>query len=75
MQTHSAITTVEMKNHQRLEFIGDAVLDYCEDLHFSVEAKFKPHNALTVVVRYLFDKNQRASPGDLSILKVRVPRS
>jgi len=30
---------------------------------------------LTVVVRYLFDKNQRASPGDLSILKVRVPRS
>ena len=27
------MTTVDMKNHQRLEFIGDAVLDYCENLH------------------------------------------
>jgi len=30
---------------------------------------------LTVVVRHLFDENQRASPGDLSILKVCVARS
>jgi len=30
---------------------------------------------LTVVVRHLFEENQRASPGDLSVLKVSVVRS
>ncbi|KAF9452469.1 ribonuclease III [Macrolepiota fuliginosa MF-IS2] len=48
---HSTFNNMEMKNHQRLEFIGDAVLDF-------------------LVVRYLYNKNQQASPGELSLLKV-----
>lgn len=30
VQTHTSFNTLEMKHHQRLEFIGDAVLEICE---------------------------------------------
>lgn len=67
-QTHVGLNSMEMKDHQRLEFLGDAVLDFCRRPYIFFSSCLR---CFVVAVHYLYDKNQEASPGDLSVLKVR----
>ncbi|KAJ7095296.1 hypothetical protein B0H15DRAFT_775415 [Mycena belliarum] len=48
--THASVSAAERVSYERLEFIGDAILDF-------------------LVIRYIFDRDSKLSPGGLTLLK------
>lgn len=67
-QTHSSIQGYETTSYERLEFIGDAILDFSKSLVKSVRVLLKTE---LVVIRHIFDRDQQLSPGALTLLKAR----
>ena len=67
-QTHASIQGHETTSYERLEFIGDAILDFSMFQFCQYPLFLLTFN--TVVIRHIFDRDTQLSPGGLTLLKV-----
>ncbi|KAL0070846.1 Dicer-like protein 1 [Marasmius tenuissimus] len=67
--THTSKASREVGSYNRLEFIGDAILEFSKAIYFSLPQYGELDFRVSVVVRNLFDRNQRSTPGALTMLK------
>ncbi|PPQ92348.1 LOW QUALITY PROTEIN: hypothetical protein CVT25_008698 [Psilocybe cyanescens] len=66
--THSSIQGYESTSYERLEFIGDAILDFSSYLLiFMMLCPLMLH--ILLIIRHIFDRDQQLAPGALTMLK------
>jgi endoribonuclease Dicer len=56
-----------MTCYERLEFLGDAILDFCKRRNLLFRSP--DHAAFLVVIQHIFDLHGQLSPGALTLLK------
>lgn len=73
VKTHGSAVNHQTTDYDRLEFLGDGILDFSMSLR--VSTKGSSTNSPPEVVWHNFQTYPNLSPGGLSLLKVRLAPS